>query len=195
MLQRARAGDARAFEELFGRCSDELRRAIDLRLDRRLRKRLDVSDVLQETYLEALRRLPAYLQQPPAAFGLWLRWLARDRLLVLHRQHLGTDRRSLRRELPLPPADSSTQFVEALAGNTSPSQAIAALEVAERLRQALEQLDEDEREVILMRHFEHLGNQEIAWLLGLSESAAHKRYARALLRLRGLLVNLGVSGA
>jgi RNA polymerase sigma-70 factor (ECF subfamily) len=194
MLQRARAGDARAFEDLFRRHAEELRRTIGLRLDRRLRARLDVSDVLQETYLEAVRRLPAYLQGPEVSFGLWLRWLARDRLLVLHRRHFGTDMRSVRRELPLLPADSSTQFLQGLgATGTSPSEALAALEVADRLRQALEQLDEDEREVVLMRHFEHLGNREIAWLLGLSESAAHKRYVRALLRLRGLLVHLGVS--
>jgi RNA polymerase sigma-70 factor (ECF subfamily) len=196
MLHRARGGDRAAFEELFRRYSDELRQAIGLRLDRRLQARLDVSDVLQDTYLEAVRRLPAYLQGPEVSFGLWLRWLARDRLLVLHRHHLGTDMRSVRRELPLLPADSSAQFLRGLGGaGPSPSQVIGAVEVAEQLRRALEQLDDDEREVILMRHFEHLANRDIAWLLGLSESAAHKRYARALLRLRGILQNLGLSGA
>jgi RNA polymerase sigma-70 factor (ECF subfamily) len=196
MLQRARAGDRAAFDELFRRYSHELRQAIGLRLDRRLQARLDVSDVLQDTFLEAVRRLPGYFQGPEVSFRLWLRWLARHRLLVLHRQHLGTGMRSVRRELALLPADSSAAFLHGLAGGgPSPSQAIGAVERAEQLRQALEQLDDDEREVILMRHFEHLANRDIAWLLGLSESAAHKRYARALLRLRGILLNMGLSGA
>jgi RNA polymerase sigma-70 factor (ECF subfamily) len=194
MLARAQRGDRGAFEELFRRYSTDLRQAIQLRLDRRLRPRLDVSDVLQETYLEALRRLPEYLTRPAAPFDLWLRWLARDRLLVLHRRHLGTDMRSVRRELPQLPADSSALLLGGLGGGTSPSQTLAAHEQAERLRLALERLDEDEREVILMRHFEHRGNRDIAWVLGLSESAAHKRYIRALQRLRGLLLDLGITG-
>jgi RNA polymerase sigma-70 factor (ECF subfamily) len=194
MLERARAGDRGAFEELFRHYAGDLRQAIGLRLDRRLRARLDVSDVLQETYLEAFRRLPDYLQATDLSFGLWLRWLARDRLLVLHRRHLGTDMRSVRRELPQLPGDSSAAFLNGLGGGPSPSQALAAVEAADQLRQALEKLDDDEREVILMRHFEHLGNRAIAWLLGVSESAAHKRYIRALGRLRGLLLNLGLSG-
>jgi RNA polymerase sigma-70 factor (ECF subfamily) len=196
LLQRARAGERAAFEELFRRYSHGLRQAIGLRLDRRLQARLDVSDVLQDTFLEAVQRLPAYFQGPEVSFGLWLHWLARDRLLVLHRQHLGTAMRSVCRELPLLPADSSAQFLRGLGGaGPSPSQALGAVELAEQLRQALEQLDDDEREVILMRHFEHLANRDIAWLLGLSVSAAHKRYARALLRLRGILLNMGLSGA
>src|SRR5262249_60358722 len=76
----------------------------------------------------------------------------------------------------------------------SPSQPLAALEAAQRLRLALERLDEDEREIILLRHFEYQSNREIAWLLGIGESAANKRYIRALGRLRGLLLNLGLSG-
>jgi len=195
LLARARRGDRQAFDELFRRDADSLHRSIRLRLDRRLAPRLDASDVLQETYLEALRRLPRYLARPEVPFGLWLRGLARDRLLVLHRRHLGADRRSVQRELPLLPADSSAQFVHSLGGHEpSPSQALAALEAAQRLRLALERLDEDERELILLRHFEYLSNREIAWLLGISESAANKRYIRTLARLRGLLQNLGLSG-
>jgi RNA polymerase sigma-70 factor (ECF subfamily) len=194
LLARARRGEHEAFDQLFRRYSDALRQAIRLRFDRRLQARLDVSDVLQETYLEAVRRLPDYLKRPDMPFGLWLRWLARDRLLELHRRHLGTDMRAVQRELPLLPADSSAQLLHTLGGKgPTPSQALAALEAAERLRTALAVLSEDEREVILLRHFECLSNREIAWLLSLSESAAHKRYIRALQRLRGLLLNLDLS--
>src|SRR5262245_30437181 len=114
MLARARRGDRGAFEELFRRYTEELRQTIGLRLDRRLQARVDVSDVLQDTYLEACRRLPEYLNAPPAPFGLWLRWLARDTLLVLHRRHLGTGMRSVQRELPLLPPDSSAQLLQGL---------------------------------------------------------------------------------
>jgi RNA polymerase sigma-70 factor (ECF subfamily) len=195
LLEQARQGRPAAFAELFARHRDCLRQGIALRLDRRLLRRLDVSDVLQETYLEAARRLPEYLRRPVMPFALWLRWLAREKVLTCHRQHLLADKRAVGREIRDLPADSSAQFVSGLVGGgPSPSQAAAAVELAERLRQALGQLDEDERDLILWRHFEQLTNREIAGLLQISEAAANKRYIRALQRLRDLLVRLGVSG-
>src|SRR5262249_34104592 len=100
------------------------------------------------------------------------------------------------REAPLLPTDSSASFVRALLGREpTPSQAVAAAELADRLRGALSQLDEDERDLILWRHFEQLSNRETAQLLDITEAAAGKRYIRALERLRALLIDLGVSGA
>lgn len=195
LLERARRGEPAAFAELFARHREQVRQAVALRLDRRLAARVDVSDVLQETYLEASRRLPDYLARAPLPFGLWLRWLARERVLMLHRQHLLADRRAVGREAPPLPADASSVFVGALLGKgPSPSQAVAAAEAAEKLRLALGQLTDDERDLILWRHFEHLTNREIAQLLGITEAAAGKRYIRALERLRGLLLGLGLSG-
>jgi RNA polymerase sigma-70 factor (ECF subfamily) len=194
LLERARRGDAAAPDELFARHRERLRQGIALRLDRRLAARVDVSDVLQETYLEAARRLPQYLARPDMPFPLWLRWLARERVLVLHRRHLGAGRRAAGREVRPLPADSSAQLVNGLVGpGPTPSQALAAVELAERLRLALQQLDEDERDLLLWRHFEQLSNREIAQMLRISEAAANKRYVRALQRLRGLLAGLGVS--
>jgi RNA polymerase sigma-70 factor (ECF subfamily) len=196
LLERARAGERAVFDELFARHREPVRRGIALRLDRRVAARVDVSDVVQETYLEAARRLPAYLERPDMPFRLWLLWLAREKVLVAHRQHLGADMRSVGREAaPLPP-DPSARFVCGLLGRgPSPSHAAAAAELAERLRAALGQLDEDERSILLWRHFEQLANREIAQLLRISDAAANKRYIRALGRLRGLLLSLGVSGA
>jgi RNA polymerase sigma-70 factor (ECF subfamily) len=129
-------------------------------------------------------------------FGLWLRWLARERVLALHRQHLFADKRAVGREVQPLPVDSSAQFAAGLLGpGPSPSRAAAAVELAERLRTALQQLDDDERELLVGRHFEGLSNRELAQLLGISEAAANKRYIRALERLRGVLLNLGVSSA
>jgi RNA polymerase sigma-70 factor (ECF subfamily) len=189
LLDRARRGEPAAFAELFARHRPGLRQAIALRLDRRVAARADVSDVLQETYLEALRRLPNFLAQPPMAFGLWLRWLAREQVLMLHRKHLLADRRAVGREAPPLPVDSSAAMVRGLLGKgPSPSQAVVAAEAAERLRVALGELDDDDRDLILWRHFEQLSNREIAGLLGVTEAAAGKRYIRALERLRALLL-------
>jgi RNA polymerase sigma-70 factor (ECF subfamily) len=194
LLDLARQGQAQAFEELFARHRERLRQGIALRLDRRVAARVDVSDLLQETYLEAARRLPDYLQRSDMPFYLWLCWLAREKVLECHRVHLQAGKRDIRRELLPLPVDSSAHITRGLLGpGPTPSEAAAAIEMAERLRQALQQLDDDEREIILWRHFDQLRNQEIAQLLGITPAAANKRYIRALQRLRGLLLNLGIS--
>jgi RNA polymerase sigma-70 factor (ECF subfamily) len=195
LLERARGGDSQALAELFARHRERLRLAVGLRLDPRVRARVDVSDVVQDACLEAARRLPEYLHCPPLPFELWLRWLAHEKVLALHRQHLFADRRAVGREVPPLPADASACVVAGLAGREpTPSRAAAASELAEKLRSALGRLDEDERDLILWRHFEHLLNREVAQLLGVTEAAAAKRYIRALERLRGLLHELGVTG-
>ena len=114
-----------------------------MRMDRRVAARVDASDVLQDTYLEAFKRLPRYLQQQPMPFYLWLFWIAREKVLALHRRHLGAEKRAVTHEAPLLPADSSATFVSVvIAGHDpSPSQALAEAELAERLRVALGRRD------------------------------------------------------
>jgi RNA polymerase sigma-70 factor (ECF subfamily) len=147
LLERARRGEPAAFQELFSRHRERLRQAVALRLDPGLARRLDVSDVLQEAYLEAARRLPTYLARPEMPFYLWLWWIAKEKVLAAHRQHLHADKRAIGRELPPLPVDSSAQFVRGAIGKgPTPSQALAAVELAERLRTALRRLDEEERE-------------------------------------------------
>jgi RNA polymerase sigma-70 factor (ECF subfamily) len=194
LLDRVRQGDKEAFEELFKRHRARLQQAIALRMDRRVAARADASDVLQETYLEAARRLPRYLDKPEMPFYLWLRWIAREKVITLHRRHLGADKRAIGREVPLLPLDSSVRFVSSVMGRgPTPSQQLAAAELAERLHAALEQLDQDERDLILWRHFEQLTARETAQLMQITEAAASKRYMRALERLRKLLLDLGIS--
>jgi RNA polymerase sigma-70 factor (ECF subfamily) len=172
-----------------------LRRAIALRLDRRVAARVDASDIVQETYAEAVRRLPEYLESRPMPPELWLHWLAREQVLRWHRRHFA-DKRAVGREVAALPEESSACFVNGLAGGgPSPSKQAAAAETAERLRLALSRLDDDERDLILWKHFEQLSTRDVAQLLGLSEAAASKRYLRALERLRGLLLALGVASA
>ena len=195
LLEQARGGDQAAFEELFKRHRGRLRKVIAMRIDRRLAARIDTSDVLQETYMEAFARMPKYLQQGKMPFYLWLHWIAREKVLALHRRHLKAGKRTVIYEAPLLPPDSSAPFVSGIiAGREpSPSQALAQTELAERLRLALGQLDNDERDLILWRHFEQLSARDTAQLLQISEAAAGKRYIRAVERLRTILAELGVS--
>jgi RNA polymerase sigma-70 factor (ECF subfamily) len=190
LLARAKDGDRDAFEELFRRHRAKLRRAVALRLDRRVAARVDASDVVQDTYMEAFRRLPKYLEQEGMPFYLWLCWIAREKVLTLHRRHLGAEKRAVTYEVPLLPAQTSSTIVSVvIAGREpSPSQALAKKELAELLRLALGRLDDDERDLILMRHFEKLSARETAQLLHISEAAASRRYLRAVERLRKILL-------
>ncbi len=196
LLARAAAGDAAAVDDLLARHREPLRRAVALRLDPALARRVDASDVVQEVLVEASRRLRDYLNHPTLPFHLWLRHLARDRLIDAHRFHRKAQRRSLDREQATrPPAWADASSVELLGQlldpERTPASAAVQGELERRLGQALAALDEADREVILMRHYERLGNQEVAAALGLSEAAASMRYLRALRRLRQELVGDG----
>jgi len=195
LLQQVRAGDRQAFEQLFTRHQGYLLRLIDLRLDPRLRPRLDPADVVQEAQVEALHRLNAYLNRPALPFRLWLRQIACDRALKARRHHLGTARRALAREVPLPEQSSLVLARQLLAGGSTPSQQLDHRELARRVHQALAQLPEADREVMLMRHFEGLSNREVAYLLGIDRATASKRHGRAMLRLHRILFEEGMTGS
>lgn len=192
LLDQVRQGDAAAVEQLLAQQRGPLRRMIDLRLDPRVAARVDASDVVQEVLLEVHARLQDYLKNPVMPFHLWMRQIARDHLIDAHRRHRLAQRRAVDREQPLVPAglaDHSSiqlgaQFIDQ---ELTPASAAIRQELERKLHAALAKLDEDEREVILMRHFEQLSNQEVAGLLGLSEAAASMRHLRAVRRLRSLL--------
>jgi RNA polymerase sigma-70 factor (ECF subfamily) len=192
LLEQARAGSAQAFERLFAQYREQLRQLVDLRLDARVRARVDASDVVQETYLEAYRRLSTYLDKPPLPFRLWLRQIAHDRTLKAGRDHRTARRRSTDREVPLPEQSSLALAGKLLAGST-PSQQLNRRELAQRLRQVMALLPETDREILVMRHFEGLSNQEVACLLGLEPGTVSKRHGRAMLRLHQLLFEGGVT--
>jgi RNA polymerase sigma-70 factor (ECF subfamily) len=193
LLAQAQAGDAAAVERLLGKHREPLRRMIDVRLDPALAARLDASDIVQDVLLEAHRRLSDYLRQPTMPFHLWLRHIAKDHMIDAHRRHRQAQRRSLDREQPLVPtrlADHSSVELagQILDGEPTPASAAIREELQKRLELAVAQLDEDDREVVLMRHGEQLSNQEVAALLGLTEAAASMRYLRAVRRLRAALL-------
>ncbi len=192
LLAQIRAGERQAIEQLFARHRPYLRRLVELRLDPRLRPRLDPSDIVQEAHLEALNRLDAYLKRPALPFRLWLRQIGFDRALKARRQHLGTAKRALAREVSLPERSSLALARQLLAGGPAPSQRMDQRELARQMRQAMAQLPEADREIVLMRHFEGLSNREVASLLGLEPATASKRHGRALLRLHRILFEGGL---
>jgi RNA polymerase sigma-70 factor (ECF subfamily) len=198
LLRQAKAGEAAAVNALLDRHREALRRMIDLRMDRAIQQRVDASDIVQDVLLEANRRLNEYLKDPVMPFHLWLRHIARDRLIDAHRRHRQAARRSLDREQPLVAARYLDQSTLDLAGQLAdreltPAAAATWHELQRRFQAALDTLEEQDQEVVLMRHFEHLGNSEVAQALGLSEAAAGMRYLRAMRRLREKLDEPGIS--
>jgi RNA polymerase sigma-70 factor, ECF subfamily len=192
LLRRAGAGDRSAAGELFELFRGRLSRMVELRLDARLHGRLSASDVIQEAYLEALRRLPDYLEKPSMPFFLWLRFIAGQKLLALHEHHLGVKMRDPRREVSLDVGATATPNSETLAARlvgslSTPSEAAMRAERKNRLREALERMDPIDREVLALRHFEHLTSAEAARVLGITESAARQRHLRAAIRLKEIL--------
>ncbi len=197
LLRKAREGDRAAVGALLEGQRSRLRRMVALRLDRRLRGRIDATDVIQEAFLEASQRFDDYLKQPAMPFYLWLRFITNQRLQLLYREHVQAQRRDVRREVSLtaggaPEASSEAIAAQLLGTFTTPSQVAIRAELKARLRETLESMDPADRESIALRHFEHLSNAEVAQVLGLDESAASKRFIRAIKRLRALLS--GISG-
>ncbi|HET6879184.1 MAG TPA: sigma-70 family RNA polymerase sigma factor [Pirellulales bacterium] len=192
LLDQARAGRPEAIGELLDRHREALRRMVALRMDRALQQRVDASDIVQDALIEANRRLQDYLKDPQLPFRLWLHQIARDRLIDAHRRHRVAARRSLDREQPLAARANLDHSTFDLAAQLcdrelTPAAAATRHEIERRFQAALEELEEHDREVILLRHFEQLSNQETAQALGLSEPAAGMRYLRAVRRLRALL--------
>jgi RNA polymerase sigma-70 factor (ECF subfamily) len=195
LLGQARLGDREALHEVFARHRARLRRMVELRLDRRIQARIDASDVIQEAYVEAFTRLDEYLRDRSYPLFLWLRLLVGERLLKLHRHHLGTQMRDAGLEVSiyrgaLPAASSAALAAQLLGKHTSPTQAALRAERLQRIQEALNTLEPIDREILSLRHFEQMTLAETALSMQIGESAAAKRYVRALKRLKSVLAGL-----
>jgi RNA polymerase sigma-70 factor, ECF subfamily len=195
LVERARAGDANAAGEALVRHQARLRRMVEARLDRRVRARVDPSDVLQDGLADAVAKLPGYLADPKVPLFLWLRLVVGERLTKVHREHLGAQACSVAREVslyrgPMPAASSAALAAHLLGRETSPTRAAVRAERLLRLQEALNALDPLDREVLSLRHFEELTHAEAARVLEIQEAAAAKRYLRALRRLKDVLGSL-----
>lgn len=197
LLRRSAQGDAQACDQLLARHRDRLRKMVAWFLDPRLATRVDPSDVVQEVLLEASRKLHEYLPAAPVPFYAWLRQLAQDHLIDLHRRHIQAQRRSVRREEPgllALPDESLAELANRLVSSaTSPTQRLLRQELRKQVRDALRQLPENDRQVLELRHLEQLSVADTAAVLGIGEGAVKSRHLRALQRLRDLLEPPGAS--
>jgi RNA polymerase sigma-70 factor (ECF subfamily) len=188
-------GDEAGLDQLLTRHRAYLRRFVELRMDPRLRQRVDPSDVVQEAQLEAARRFSTYAEDPPMPFRLWLRQITYDRLLMLQRRHAGTQRRDLAREAVLSAESGMMLARQVGASAATPSQVLIRGEMVRRVQEAIGRMSPDDREILLMRAIEGLSNIEAAAVLSVTPDAASKRYGRALLRLRSTLAGAGSAEA
>ena len=193
LVRQAAGGDQQAWARLLARHRDRLSRMVAVRMDRRLQGRIDPSDVIQEACVVAAKQISAYAAKPTMPFYLWLRWITGQRLIDQHRRHLGAKARGADREIShfrgeFPDATSAVLAAQFLGKLSSPSQNAIRVEQTIHLHDALISLDPLDREILALRHFEQLSNGEAAQVLGLDKSAASKRYARALMRLRDVLL-------
>lgn len=176
---------------LFDEYRNQLWQAVQFRLQGGLAIRIDPDDVLQESFLAAQKRLDHYLGQPRTSPFVWLRMVVMQTLIDLHRVHVAAQRRSTHRELRVAdayPNQTATSLAFQLSsGGTSPSGMVIRSEAHSRLEVAIAGMNEVDREIIALRHFEGLTNQQCAEILGLGQTAASNRYVRALNRLREIL--------
>lgn len=191
-IRLAASGDRDLLGELLLRHEPRLLRMVELRLDPRLQSRIDPADVVQEAFLQASRRLKYYLRKPAVPFFVWLRFITAQALAAVHRRHLGVKARAAGREISIyraaMPQASSAMLADRLVGKlTSPSRAAIKAELKVVVQEALNHMQDIDREVIALRHFEQLTNAETARVLEITEAAAWARYARALTRLKGVL--------
>jgi RNA polymerase sigma-70 factor (ECF subfamily) len=190
LLLRAASGDPDAWGRLLAAHQEQLARMVAFRMDPRLQGRVDAMDIVQDAFVEASAEV--YFRAPMVSLFVWLRGVVRNKLLEVHRHHLGTRMRDAKRDraldAPRDPDDTSAALcIHLTAGLTRPSIAAVRGEIGARLAEALGEMDPIDREVLAMRHFEQLSNAEAAQVMGIQERAAAKRYLRALERLRNIL--------
>jgi RNA polymerase sigma-70 factor (ECF subfamily) len=209
MLARAAGGEAAAWGTLLMEHQARLGRMVAFRMDPRLAGRVDAADVVQDAFLQAAAHREDYFKTPDLPLFLWLRGIVSNKLLEVHRFHLGTRMRDAAKEVPLNrpargggspgaavDATSAALLTQLTGGATGPGTAVARAETRARLAEALARMDPIDREVLALRHFEQLSNAEAAQVLEIQERAAAKRYLRALRRLKEMLSEMpgGLTG-
>ncbi len=190
LLERARLGDRAALRDLLDRHRSRLKRMVGIHMDQRLRRRFGSSDVVQEAMADAWRNLPGYIENRPLPFYPWLRQIAWNRLVDLHRRHVQAQKRSLHREeghgVELSDQSAVELALMVLSGGSTPSGELLRKELRGRVRAVLSAMNERDREVLVLRHLEQLSTAEIAAVLGIREGTVRVRHLRALERFRRL---------
>jgi RNA polymerase sigma-70 factor (ECF subfamily) len=192
IIELLRRGNQQVLVDLWDQHRERLLRLVKLRMDRRMQGRVDAEDVLQEAYVDFASRVDEYTADPSMPFYLWLRYLTGQRLQLMHRHHLGTMMRDAGREVsihrgPMPQATSISLAAQLLGRFTSVTQAVQRAEMQVMLQEAINGMDELDREILALRHFEELSNTETAQVLGIKRSTASSRHLRAIKRLKEIL--------
>jgi len=192
IVESLKSGREEALAEYFSTVQGRLKRIVNFRLDYRLSGRVSESDVIQETFVRAAKRIDSFLEKDDMPFFVWLRLEISQKLHEIHRHHFGAEKRDVRKEIKLGQNNDSGKTSMALAAHivaqlTSPSRLIERAEQIAILERTLAEMNELDREVIALRHFEELSNIETAEILGIEPAAASKRYLRALKRLREIM--------
>ena len=188
LIARAEQKDQTAVSSLMTLHRDRLRRMVAVRMHEQLMRRVDPSDVVQDAMVEASKKLPDYLESRPMPFYPWLRRFVWQRLVQLHRHHLDAQQRSLRREvsagIPLSEASGMQLAERLICSGTSPSGGAIRNELHSRIRHALQQLSNHDREILVLLYLEQLSMREASEVLQISQRAANMRHLRALKRLK-----------
>ena len=181
IIELLKRGDQQVLVDLWSKYRERLLKLVKLRMDRRMQGRLDAEDVLQEAFVDFASRVQEYTNDPTMPFYLWLRYLTGQRLQLMHRHHLGTMMRDAGREVsihrgPMPRATSVSLAAQLLGRFTSVTQAVQRAEMQVLLQEAINSMDEIDREILALRHFEELSNAETAQVLGIKRSTASSRH-------------------
>lgn len=192
LILRIKREDREALAELFSRYRPRLLRMVQLRLHPKLRGRIDPDDVLQEAWLKAVDRMSYFQREADHSPYIWLRLITTQTMIEMHRRHLGAEKRDAGREMSIHggwDADSTASSLSfSLQGRlSSPSSAVRKEELAKQIDDVLNSMNNVDREILALRHFEELSNREVSQILNMSEQATSIRYFRALGRLKSLL--------
>lgn len=189
LVEKTRLGDQTALAELFEVYRKRLTRMVVMRIDKRLKGRVDEHDVLQEAFLDLSNRISSFANYPDMSAYVWMRLAVKDRLIALHRKHIQAEKRDARREVSIfqkaNPDGSSAEIAGTLAESfSSIGGKVVRAEATEMLQATLSSMDATDREIILMRTFEGMSNLEAAQALGLTPNGASSRFTRAMSRLQ-----------
>ncbi len=192
---RLRSGDADALAALFALHRPRLYRMVMFRLDHHLTGRVDADDILQEAYLAAAQRIEHFGRGEAASAFVWLRMIVRQTMTDVHRRHMSAQKRDAGREISIfagaaTQSTSASMAIQLVGDLTSPSLAAVRAEALDVVKKAIESMDPIDQEVLALRHFEELTNNETAEVLAIQPKAASIRYVRAIKRLREILASV-----
>jgi RNA polymerase sigma-70 factor (ECF subfamily) len=191
LLEQARAGDAAARNRLFEMCRSYVAISAKAEMASWLRAKVDASDLIQQTLLEAHRGLDKFRGNTEAEWLGWLRQILAHNAADFVRQFHGVEKRKAAREVPLQTADESHGELQLADGGDSPSQIVLRKELQLQMADAIARLPEDYQQVIILRNMQRLPFDEVAELMGRSRPATQMLWARAVRKLQELLPNTG----